>query len=55
MHAGTKRLRMPATRAIGLRKPVAPKPSPDLRVFKAMQQISLSTAREYIDRLLGPA
>ena|GEM_PF-6195116 len=55
MRAEAKRLKIPANRSIGLRNFVKPKPSPDLRVFKAMQQISLRTARQYIDRLLGPA
>jgi hypothetical protein len=54
MHSTTKRLRIPATRAIGLRKAVRPKPSPDLRVFRVMSKLSRQAIRAYVDGLLGP-
>jgi hypothetical protein len=54
MHVHTKRLRVPAIRTIGLRKPVNPKPSPGLRVFRAMSKVSRQAIRAYVDGLLGP-
>jgi hypothetical protein len=53
MRTETKRLRMPVTRAIGLRKPVEPKPSPDLRVFRVMRKLSAEAIRAYIDGRAG--
>ena len=55
MRTSAKRLRMPVARALGLRKTVAPKPSPDLRVFRVMQKISRRMAGEYIRKMLGTA
>ena len=55
MPAQTKRLRIPATRALGVRRSVPPKPSPDLRVFRRMRKLSLEATRAYIDGLIGPA
>lgn len=55
MRAETKRLKIPAHRTIGLRKPVPPKPSPDLRVFRAMSKISRRVTAQEIDELIGPA
>lgn len=54
MRAETKRMRVPTTRAIGLRKPVEPRPSPDLRVFRIVSKISRRGIRQYINGLLGP-
>jgi hypothetical protein len=54
MRSQTKRLRMPAVRSIGLRKPVRPKASPDLRVFREMSKLSRQAIRAYVDGLLGP-
>jgi hypothetical protein len=34
---------------------VAPKPSPDLRVFREMQKLSIEATRAYIDGLIGTA
>lgn len=53
MRAEAKRLRIPANRSIGVRKPVRPKPSPDLRVFRVVSRISRQGIRQYIDGLLG--
>jgi hypothetical protein len=53
MRAATKRLRMPVTRAIGLRNSARPKPSPDLRVFRAMRKFSAEATRAYIAGLIG--
>ncbi|HEX2076443.1 MAG TPA: hypothetical protein VHG08_02005 [Longimicrobium sp.] len=54
MRTSTGRLRMPATRTLGLRRPVGPKPSPDLRVFRVMSKLSREATRAYIDGLIGP-
>jgi hypothetical protein len=53
MRSPTRRLRMPAVQAIGLRRQVRPKPSPDLRVFREMSKLSREAARAYIDGLIG--
>jgi hypothetical protein len=55
MQAATKRLKMPATRATGLRKPAPPKPSPDLRVFRMMRKLSAEATRAYIAGIVGIA
>jgi hypothetical protein len=55
MRSPTKRLRMPAIQAIGLRRQVRPRPSPDLRVFREMSKLSREATRAYIDGLIGPA
>jgi hypothetical protein len=55
MRASAKRLRMPVTRTLGLRKPIGPRASPDLRIFRVMQKISLRVAGEYIKKLLDTA
>lgn len=55
MRSQMKRLRMPAIRSLGLRKPVRPKASPDLRVFRAMSKLSREATRAYVDGLIGTA
>jgi hypothetical protein len=49
-----KRLRVPVTRALALRRGVPPKPSPDLRVFRVMSKLSRQAIRRYINGLIGP-
>lgn len=54
MSTHVKRLRVPATRALGIhRRGVLPKPSPDLRVFRLMSKLSREATRMYIDGLIG--
>jgi hypothetical protein len=53
MRSRTKRLRVGPGRMIGLRRPVRPKPSPDLRVFREMSKLSRAAIRMYIDGLIG--
>lgn len=55
MSTQTRRLRISATRALGLRKRVRPKPSPDLRVFSEMRRLSAEATRAYIAGLIGTA
>lgn len=55
MRTTTRRTRIPPTLAWGLRRGVAPKPSPDLRVFREMQKLSIEATRAYIDGLIGTA
>jgi hypothetical protein len=45
---------MPAIQAIGLRRQVRPRPSPDLRVFREMSKISRRITGEEIDELIRP-
>lgn len=55
MRSQTRRLRRPATRALGLRKPIGPKASPDLRVFREVSKLSREATRAYMDGLIGTA
>jgi hypothetical protein len=54
MRTSTRRLRISATRTLGLRRPVDPKPSPDLRVFRVMRRLSVEATRAYMAGLIGP-
>jgi hypothetical protein len=48
---------MPATRALGLRKSIRPRRSPedeaDLRVFREVSKLSRRAIRDYVDGLIG--
>lgn len=55
MATQAKRLRVPAVRALGVRKRVPPRPSADLRMFRAMSQSSRRITAQEIDELIGTA